>query len=269
MNNIFGRFFSTDSVISKLDPRTKILIDFFFVIILLLANSWLTYGILVLFVLTGITASKIPITVFWSGLKSIMSLVILMMLIQLVLIAPSSRSDVLLAVGWFKISESGLINSAIIALRFFLMILMTTLLTATTRPTQIADGISSLLKPLNRAGLDTKTFALLISMTLRFVPILSDEFSTIVDAQRSRGLSLKTGSFFKRVKALIPMIVPLISVAFNKALTLADTMELRGFINAKDRSSYHQLNYHKNDFIVLIIFLFVAFFVIFFSYAKL
>ncbi|SYW10720.1 energy-coupling factor transporter transmembrane component T family protein [Oenococcus oeni] len=269
MNNIFGRFLPTDSLLGKLDPRTKIVIDFFFVIILLFANSWLTYGILIFFVAFAIYCSKIPIKVFWLGLRSILSLVILMMLIQLLLTAPSDQSDILISFGWLRISSTGLINSIIIVLRFFLMIFMTTLLTVTTPSTSIADGISSLLKPLSKIGLDTKTFALLISMTLRFVPILSDEFSTIVDAQRSRGLSLKTGSIVKRTKTLIPMIIPLISVAFKKALTLADTMEIRGFIDAKSRTSFHQLKFQKIDLIVLIIFTVISFSIVYFSYAKL
>ncbi|AZZ61375.1 energy-coupling factor transporter transmembrane protein EcfT [Oenococcus sp. UCMA 16435] len=269
MNNIFGRFLPTDSLIEKLDPRTKIVIDFLFVIVLLFANSWLNYGILISFVAIAIYCSRIPIKIFWLGLRSILSLVILMILIQLLLIAPSNKADIFISFGWLKISSSGLINSAIIALRFFLMIFMTTVLTVATPSTSIADGISSLLKPLGKIGIDTKTFALLISMTLRFVPILSDEFSTIVDAQRARGLSLKTGSIVKRTRTLIPMIIPLISVAFKKALTLADTMEIRGFVDAKNRTSFHQLQFKKNDLIVLIIFIVISFSVIYFSYAKL
>ncbi|EHN59162.1 energy-coupling factor transporter transmembrane component T family protein [Oenococcus kitaharae] len=262
MNSLFGRFIPTDSFIARLDPRTKIIIDFFFVIVLFLTQSWLDYALLALFVICGIIFSKIPFKIYLSGLKSIIFLVIFMILVQFLLTPPINQADILFKFGWFKISMSALNNAAIFALRFFFMILVTTLMTATTAPTAIADGIASLLKPLGKLGLDTKTFALLISMSLRFVPILSDEFATIVDAQRSRGLSLRTGGLIKRVKALIPMIIPLISVAFNKALALADTMEVRGFVNAKNRTSFHHLHFQILDWLILTVFFVMLFWIV-------
>ncbi|MFT8813282.1 energy-coupling factor transporter transmembrane component T family protein [Oenococcus sp.] len=262
MNSLFGRFIPTDSFIARLDPRTKIIIDFFFVLILFLTQSWLDYGVLALFVICAIIFSKIPLKIFLSGLKSIIFLVTFMILVQFLLTPPINQADILFSFGWFKISLSALSNAAIFALRFFFMILVTTLMTATTAPTAIADGIASLLKPLGKLGLDTKTFALLISMSLRFVPILSDEFATIVDAQRSRGLSLRAGGLIKRVKALIPMIIPLISVAFNKALALADTMEVRGFVNAKNRTSFHHLHFQSLDWLILVIFFVIVLWIV-------
>lgn len=262
MNSIFGRFIPTNSFIGRLDPRTKIIIDFFFVIVLFVAQSWLDYLWLALFILVAVIFSKIPLKIFLAGLKSIIFLVIFMIVLQFLLTPPTNHADMLLDLGWLRISKAALGNAIIFALRFFFMILVTTLMTATTTPTAIADGISNLLEPLGKLGLDTKTFALLISMSLRFVPILSDEFSIIVDAQRSRGLSLKTGNLIKRVKALIPMIVPLISVAFNKALALADTMEVRGFVNAKNRTSFHHLAFHSLDWLTLGIFFVIIFLVL-------
>ncbi|WP_439425864.1 energy-coupling factor transporter transmembrane component T family protein [Oenococcus alcoholitolerans] len=258
MNGILGRFIPIDSVVNRFDPRIKLTIDFFFLILILFTDSFFSYLVLFIYIFIGMFLSKIPLKVFYLGLRSIMALIILMVFIQILFTPPQNSSDTAFRFLFITVSKDGLINSLIVFLRFSLMILMTTLLTASTSSSQIADGISYLLKPISFLGFDVKKFSMMISMALRFVPIFSDEFISISDAQRSRGLSYKSGSLLKRIKALIPMFIPLIALAFKKALVLADAMQVRGFIDADNRTSLHELKITYLDYFLILSFVLIS-----------
>lgn len=255
MNNILGQFIPVDSIIHRLDPRTKMIIVFFYIILLFFAKSFWSFVPATLFVVAIMILSRVGFRTYFKGLKTILALLVFSILLQLIF---TDGSPVYFDFWIFKITGTGLINSAIIAMRLILIVLATTVLTATTKPTLIASGIESLFGPLNRIGVPVATFAMMMSIALRSIPILNNQLQRIIKAQQSRGINFSSGGLIRRIKNIIPLIIPMFVGAINQSFDLADSMIVRGFIDADHRTRYRQLKYHQIDLLSLVIFAMVA-----------
>ncbi len=241
---LLGRYLQGNSFIHRLDPRTKFLATFVFIIIVFLANNWLTYFILAVFTLIALFASKIPMSFFWNGVKPLLWVILFTVVLQMVF---TTGGEVYIEWAFIKITSYGVINAIFIFLRFMFIIFISTLMTLTTPPLQIADAMESIMKPLGKIGVPVHEIALMLSIALRFVPTLMDEAQKIMNAQRARGVDFGEGNLFEQMKAIIPILIPLFVSSFNRAEDLATAMEARGYQGGTGRSKYRVLTYGKID----------------------
>ena len=252
---IIGQYVPGDSFIHKLDPRTKIIIIFFYVIVVFFANNAWSYGLLTLFVILAIMITRIPLHFILKGLTPIWFLIFFTFLLHLFL---TKEGPVVLDWGIFTFYLGGIIQGAIISLRFLLLILMTSLLTLTTTPIEITDAVEALLNPLKKVKFPVHELALMMSISLRFIPTLMQETDKISKAQASRGVDFRTGKFKERIKAIIPLLVPLFVSAFKRAEELAMAMEARGYHGGEGRTKLRALTYVARDYIMFLVFIAVV-----------
>ncbi|MDX8047341.1 energy-coupling factor transporter transmembrane component T [Gracilibacillus sp. S3-1-1] len=257
---IIGQFVPGNSLIHRLDPRTKLLIIFTFVIIVFFANNSFSYGWLTLFALILVFLTKLPIAYVIKGITPVWFLIIFTFILHLII---TKDGAVLIEIGAFKIYEGGVVQGFIISLRFFLLIMVTSLLTLTTAPMEITDAIEELLAPLKKIRVPVHELALMMSISLRFIPTLLDETEKISKAQASRGVDLRTGSFKDRIYAIVPLLVPLFISAFKRAEELAMAMEARGYHGSEGRTKLRQLQFSRIDYTSMVVYLIIM--VIFFS----
>lgn len=256
MNNslIIGQYVPGNSIVHRLDPRIKITIIFFFVFIVFFANNLPSYAILVAFAFASMFASKLPIRFILKGLTPVWFLIIFTFLLHLFV----TKEGTLVFDLWiFKFYSGGVIRGIAIAIRFFLLILVTSLLTLTTTPIEITDAIEDMLGPLKKIKFPVHELALMMSISLRFIPTLMQETDKISRAQASRGVDFRTGPIKDRIKAVIPLLVPLFVSAFKRAEELAMAMEARGYQGGEGRSKLRELKIEKMDIFVYIIFIVV------------
>lgn len=247
---IFGRFIPGESFIHRLDPRSKLLFVTLFVFAVFLANNVQTYALLLTFTLLVIIASRIRLYFLLNGLKPILFLIIFTFFMHLFF----NREGVLL-VDWkvIKIYEEGIRQGIFISLRFLILVLITSILTLTTSPISITDGMEDLLGPFKRFKLPVHELALMMSISLRFIPTLMDETDKILKAQLARGSDISSGTLKERVNAVIPLLVPLFISAFKRAEDLAVAMEVRGYRGGEGRTRYRQLKWDFRDTIAMIV----------------
>lgn len=241
---LLGRYIQGDSWIHRLDPRTKLISSFYFILIIFLANNWQTYLVLALFTLLAIRLSGISIRFFINGVKPMIWLILFTVMFQVLF---TYGGETYFKWGPFTITSLGLINGAFIFVRLVLIIFMSTILTLTTAPLELTDGIEHLLRPLAKIGFPAHEIALMLSIALRYVPTLMDEAQKIMNAQRARGVEFDQGNFIERMKAIIPILVPLFVSAFNRAEEMATAMEARGYRGSEGRTKYRQLHYSQAD----------------------
>lgn len=257
MNNslIIGQYVPGHSFIHRLDPRTKITIIFFFVFIVFFANNVPSYGILIIFALISMLTSKVPIRFILKGLTPVWFLIIFTFILHLFV---TKEGTVVFEIGSLKFYSGGIIQGIAISIRFFLLILVTSLLTLTTTPIEITDGIEDMLDPLKKVKFPVHELALMMSISLRFIPTLMQETDKISKAQASRGVDFRTGPLKERVKAIVPLLVPLFISAFKRAEELAMAMEARGYRGGDNRTKLRELKITKLDTISYIIFILVV-----------
>jgi len=241
---IFGRYIPGDSFVHRLDPRSKLLFVFAFIIIVFLANNAITYGILLAFTLLTILASRIRLYFLINGLKPVIFLMVFTFLLHVLF---TKEGDLLVEFGFIKIYEEGLKQGIFISLRFLVLVFMTSILTLTTSPISITDGVETLLNPLKRLKVPVHELALMMSISLRFIPTLMDETDKIMKAQMARGSDLSAGPLIDRIRAIVPLLVPLFVSAFKRAEDLATAMEVRGYRGGEGRTRYRQLKWDKGD----------------------
>ena len=256
---IFGRYVTGDSLIHRLDPRAKLLSTILFVVIIFLANNWITYLGLALFVGFGIYLSDIKLSFFINGVKPLIWLILFTVLLQVVFTA---GDNVLFSWWVIVISKEGLVNGAFIFMRFVLIIFMTTLLTLTTMPMSLTEAIEYLLHPGKKIGVPVHEIALMLSIALRFVPTLMDETEKIMNAQRARGIDFGEGNLYNQMKSIVPMLIPLFVSSINRAEELATAMEARGYKGGEGRTKFRQLTWQRRDTYLLGIYLAMAIFLI-------
>ena len=249
-NMILGRYIPGDSIIHRLDPRSKLLAMFLLIVISFWANNPITN--LLLFVVTGIfiSLSGVPLSFFIKGLRSMFFLIAFTTIFQLFFI---TGGQVLWEIGFIKITSHGIEQAGIIFCRFVLIIFFSTLLTLTTMPLSLATAVESLLSPLKRFKVPVHEIGLMLSMSLRFVPTLMDDTIRIMNAQKARGVDFGEGSIIQKVKAMIPILIPLFATSLKRADSLATAMEARGYQDGVGRSQYRQLSWMRKDSIALIL----------------
>lgn len=247
---IFGRFIPGDSLVHRLDPRAKILFVFFFIAIVFVANNALTYLLLLVFTLLVVFLSKIRLYFLINGLKPVFILLIFTFLLHIFF---TKEGDVLFSFGFIEVYEEGLRQGIFISIRFLVLVFITSILTLTTSPISITDGIEVLLGPFKRLKLPVHELALMMSISLRFIPTLMDETGKILKAQMARGSDIGSGPIKERVKAVVPLLIPLFVSAFKRAEDLATAMEVRGYRGGEGRTRYRQLDWRFLDSLSLLL----------------
>ena len=245
-----GQFFPGNSLIHRLDPRTKILLSVLFIITVFVANNAISFLILSLALLAVFMQSGISIKTVLKGLKPIFVILIITALINVFM--TKADGEPLFEFGIIKIYTEGIVRAVFMALRVVMLIIGTSLLlTYTTSPISLTDGIESLLAPLKRINVPVHTFAMMMSIALRFIPTLIEETEKIMNAQKSRGADFTSGGLVKRAKSLIPLLLPLFVSSFNRAEELATAMECRCYRGDKNRTKLVKLEYRAGDFVLL------------------
>lgn len=254
-----GQYYPADSIMHRLDPRTKVIGAVVYIVAAFLCNNLLSFGLLLLSALFLIFLSRIPLRIV---LRSIRALIFIMAFTAILNIFWITDADAAPLFQWkfITIYEKGLYNAAFILIRITTMVIGTSLfLTYTTSPIALTDAIEQLLRPLARIKVPVHEFAMMMTIALRFIPTIVEETDKIMSAQKARGADFTTGSLPARVKALIPVIVPLFASAFRRAGELATAMECRCYHGGKGRTKLRVLRYHARDILVFILLLvFVA-----------
>ncbi|KAF1301698.1 MULTISPECIES: energy-coupling factor transporter transmembrane component T family protein [Enterococcus] len=248
---IFGRYIPGDSIIHNLDPRVKLLASFYFIGIIFLANNWQSYLFLGIFTLGSILLSGVSLKFFIRGVKPLIWLILFTVALQVLF---TTGGAVYWQWGIFNITEFGVMNGIFIFCRFILIIFMSTLLTLTTAPLELSDAIEYILRPLKAVRFPVHEVSLMLSIALRFVPTLMDETEKIMNAQRARGVDFGEGSLIQKMKAVVPLLIPLFVSSFNRAEDLATAMEARGYTGGEGRTKYRKLAWHTRDTWVVVIF---------------
>ncbi|CYV47912.1 energy-coupling factor transporter transmembrane protein EcfT [Streptococcus suis] len=252
---ILGRYIPGDSIIHRLDPRSKLLAMFGFLLMIFWANNLVTNALLIAFVLGMVVLSRIRLSFFINGLKPMIGIILFTTFFQ-VFFTPGAT---LLWEFWiFKLSVEGLQQAAIIFVRFVLIIFFSTLLTLTTTPLSLADGIESGLAPLKKFKVPVHEIGLMLSMSLRFVPTLMDDTTRIMNAQRARGVDFNEGNLIQKVKSVIPILIPLFASSFKRADALATAMEARGYQGGDGRTKYRILEWKFADTLAILVMLALA-----------
>ena len=240
-----GQYFPGTSVIHRLDPRTKLLGVILYIVALFLAKSWISYGVVLAFLILAVSVSKIPPKSIVSGMKP---LVVILIFTGVLNLFYSDGGVVLVKIWKLTITSEGLTRAIFMTSRILMLISGTFLLTYTTSPIALTDGLESLLGPLKKLHVPVHELSMMMSIALRFIPTLIEETDKIMNAQKARGADFENGSIIDRAKALIPVLVPLFISAFRRADELATAMECRCYQGGEGRTKMKLLRYGRNDF---------------------
>ena len=239
-----GQYFPGNSFVHRLDPRTKLLVLVAYIVALFMAVSWASYGLCLVFLVTSIAISGIPAKSFLRGMKPLMFILIFTAILNIFF---TEGETVLVAFWGITITLEGLIRAFFMLLRILMLVTGTFLLTYTTSPISLTDGLESLLSPLKRIKLPVHELSMMMCIALRFIPTLIEETDKIMSAQKARGADFESGNLLQRVKALIPILVPLFISAFRRADELATAMECRCYQGGDGRTKMKLLRYHLQD----------------------
>nr|WP_288809373.1 energy-coupling factor transporter transmembrane component T [uncultured Mogibacterium sp.] len=238
-----GQYYPEQSVIHRLDARTKILGTLLYIIVLFLVNSFAGFGLVILALGVLIGISKVPVRFIFRGLKAVVFIILLTFLLNLFMF----DGTVLWHWKFLTITYEGLYRSCFMALRLILLIIGTSMLTLTTKPMELTDGLEKLLKPFNRFGLPSHEIALMMSIALRFIPTLLEETDKIMKAQQARGADFESGNLIQRVKNMIPILIPLFVGSFRIAQDLALAMEARCYHGGVGRTRMKEIVFSRRD----------------------
>ncbi len=244
-----GQYYPADSVIHKLDPRVKLFGTLIYVISLFCMKGIVGFFIATLFMAGVVLLSKVPFKFMVKGLKPIMVLMLITALFNLFF----TPGEVLVSVWVLEITKEGLQNAVLMTIRLIYLILGTSIMTLTTTPNQLTDGLEKSLRPLNKIGIPVHAIAMMMSIALRFIPILIEETDKIMKAQMARGADFENGNMLKRVKNMIPLLVPLFVSAFRRADDLAMAMEARCYNGGSGRTKMKPLTYVRRDYLAYLI----------------
>lgn len=239
-----GQYYPADSIIHRLDPRVKLAGTFFFIVSLFLFQSFYGYIAVTLFLITVIKLSKVPFRFIVRGLKAVVVLLLFTVFFNLFF----TPGNTLVHLGFIKITEEGLRSAGFMGIRLTYLILGSSLITFTTTPNHLTDGLEKILWPLRHIKVPVHEIAMMMSIALRFIPILLEETDKIMKAQMARGADFETGGIIKRAKSLIPLLVPLFVSAFRRANDLAMAMEARCYRGGEGRTKMKPLHYQGRDY---------------------
>lgn len=238
-----GQYYPEQSVIHRLDARTKILGTLLYIIEIFLVNSFAGFGLVILALGVLIGISRVPVRFIFKGLKAVVFIILLTFVLNLFMF----DGTVLWHWKFLTITYEGLYRSCFMALRLILLIIGTSMLTLTTKPMELTDGLEKLLKPFNRLGLPSHEIALMMSIALRFIPTLLEETDKIMKAQQARGADFESGSLIQRVKNMIPILIPLFVGSFRIAQDLALAMEARCYHGGVGRTRMKEIVFSRRD----------------------
>ena len=244
MNITLGQYFPGDSPIHRLDPRTKLLGTIAIITAIFLCSGFVGYAIVFLFLLGVIKLSQVNYKVLLKGIKSLRFIIIFTCVINIFFQTEGAK---LFAFGPISVTWLGIQLSIFMALRLILLVIGTQLLTLTTSPIALTDGLESLFKPMSKIGFPAHELAMMMSIALRFIPTLLEEADRIMKAQKARGADFESGNLIARAKAMIPLLVPLFVSAFRRADDLALAMEARCYRGGEHRTRMKELHYEKID----------------------
>lgn len=243
-----GQYFPGDTVVHRLDPRTKLLMVIVYIVALFLAKWVISYAVMLAFLVTAVALSRIRPRALFKGLKPLLFIIIFTAIINVFY----TKGDVLVQFWIFKITREGLVNAGFLVLRIVMLVTGTFLLTYTTSPIALTDGLESLLSPLKAIHFPVHELALMMSIALRFIPTLIEETDKIMSAQKARGADFDTGNLLQKAKALVPLLVPLFISAFRRADELAIAMECRCYHGGEGRTRLRQLKLKGIDIAALV-----------------
>ena len=239
-----GQYYTAKSVLHRLDPRVKLVSTLLYLISLFLVKNVWGYVVATVFLIAVIRLSKVPFSYIVRGLKPIIMLLMITVIFNLFL---TRSGDVLFSWWIFTVTEGGLKTAVFMAIRLIYLIIGSSLMTFTTTPNELTDGIETLLKPLNKIHVPVHEIAMMMSIALRFIPILLEETDKIMKAQIARGADLESGNMIQKAKSMIPILVPLFVSAFRRANDLAMAMEARCYRGGEGRTKMKPLHYQSVD----------------------
>lgn len=244
-----GQFFPINSPIHRLDPRVKIISAIIFIIVVFMCKTPLSFGVIIALNALVIYLSRIRFSVILKSLKPVLILIIFTAIINLFL---TSGDNYVVNWKFIRISQDGIYSAVIMSVRIIMLVSFTSLLTFTTSPILLTDGIEALLKPFSKIGLPAHELAMMMTIALRFIPTLLEETDKIIMAQKSRGADFESGNLIKRAKALVPILVPLFINSFRRADELATAMECRCYRGGVNRTRLKELSMNKKDVFALV-----------------
>ena len=242
-----GQYFPGDSLAHRLDPRTKLILTVLYIVILFCAKGFVSYGVVALLLLTGVKVSGVAPRALVRGLKPILFIICFTAVLNLFY----TPGEALASFWIFTITKEGLVTAFFMVLRITMLIMGTFLLTYTTSPIALTDGLETLLGPLKRLKVPVHELSMIMSIALRFIPTLIEETDKIMSAQKARGADFESGNLLQRARALVPILVPLFISAFRRADELAVAMECRCYHGGEGRTKLHVLHYQLRDYLVL------------------
>ena len=243
-----GQFFPGNSVIHKIDPRVKILLIIAYIVFLFVANNFVSLGFMVLVTVAIVLLTKIPVKMYFKGLKAIMFIILFTSVLNMFY----GSGEPIWQWGFLKITLNGISNAVFISIRIVALIFISCVLTYTTSPTDLTDALERLMKPLT-----VHEIAMMMTIALRFVPTLLEETDKIMNAQKARGANMDSGGLIKRVKAMMPVLVPLLVSSFNRAYELAVAMECRCYRGGAGRTRMKVLKAETKDAVAVAVSVFV------------
>ena len=239
-----GQYFPGNSPIHRLDPRTKLIMLVLYIVALFMAKSWISYGVMLAFLVFTVKISTIPPKSIVRGMKPLVLILVFTGVLNLFF---TTDGKVLVDIGFITITSGGLQRAVFMVARILMLISGTFLLTYTTSPIALTDGLEALLNPLKVIKVPVHELSMMMCIALRFIPTLIEETDKIMCAQKARGADFESGSIIDRAKALIPILVPLFISAFRRADELATAMECRCYQGGEGRTKMKMLRYHRND----------------------
>ena len=251
-----GQYYPADSVIHKLDPRTKLFATLLFIISVFSFDGIVGFIVMTAFLFGVIALSRVPLSFMLRGLKAIMILLVIAGLFNLFL----TPGQVLWSLWKIHITREGLRNAVLMTIRMVYLIMGSSVMTLTTTPNQLTDGLEKALKPLQKINVPVHEIAMMMSIALRFIPTLIEETDKIMKAQMARGADFETGGLIKKAKNMVPLLVPLFVSAFRRANDLALAMEARCYVGGEGRTKMMPLVYHKVDRLAYVVV--IAYFVL-------
>ena len=255
MRITIGQYYPVSSPVHRLDPRVKLAGVFIHITALLMINNFIGYGVVALYVAALIKVSNVPPSMMFRGLRAILFMLMFAVGINLFL---TPGDNVIIQLWFFRITYEGVILATRMFMRLVLLVVGSSLLTLTTSPIQLTDGIESLLKPLRLIKVPVHEIAMMMTIALRFIPTLADEMEKIMKAQKARGADFDTGGLVKRAKSLLPIIVPLFVSAFKRADELATAMEARCYRGDLGRTKMQTMKMTPSDWVSIGVFLMIC-----------
>ena len=245
----FGQYYPANSFLHKCDPRTKLLFLIVYIVAIFIADNFYALGVCAIVFALETALSKVPLK---SLLKSVKAVLFLLAFTAILNLFFRTDGEKLVEWGFIVITKEGVFATIFLGARLFLLVLSSSLLTLTTTPVALTDGIESLLAPLKWVKFPVHELALVMSIALRFIPILTDETARIMNAQKARGADFENGSLTNRVKAIVPVLIPLLVSSFRRADELGDAMDARCYSGSKVRTKYKKLAFSSRDYVSLV-----------------